>query len=364
MTVPSRGTIASQNYIYNFVGNPQQGYEINFKFLNLDENVSVFLRMVDGTRVDLQEDVHYTITSATGLNNIWGILTFIEDSGLPTEGVDYLCIYRNIPNDQSKVFDSQTVFSNTVEFALDKLTMLFQDNIESSKFLRAPVDAEIDPSALELPSMNNWTAEKVIGFDNNKKIKLYDYSNPVSNRSLRQPNDESIEETFVISLDTRKNKILGFGKNGQVVMQDTPAAQIQSDWDQTTTSALDFIKNKPKIPPEPIQSDWNQTTTSALDFIKNKPAILSSKIYTASITTTWSGSTGNYSQSIGITGITENDIPIADVVVNGSGTSALNQLDAWSKVGRITTGNNSITLYCYEDRAPTTSFNIQMSIIS
>jgi hypothetical protein len=50
-----------------------------------------------------------------------------------------------------------------------------------------------------------------------------------------------------------------------------PAAQIQSDWNQVTTTALDFIKNKPTIPAAQIQSDWNQTTTTALDFIKNKP---------------------------------------------------------------------------------------------
>ena len=31
-----------------------------------------------------------------------------------------------------------------------------------------------------------------------------------------------------------------------------PAAQIQADWNQTTATALDFIKNKPTIPTLPI----------------------------------------------------------------------------------------------------------------
>ena len=52
-----------------------------------------------------------------------------------------------------------------------------------------------------------------------------------------------------------------------------PAAQIQSDWAQANTSALDFIKSKPTIPAAQIQSDWNQATDTALDFIKNKPTI-------------------------------------------------------------------------------------------
>lgn len=73
--------------------------------------------------------------------------------------------------------------------------------------------------------------------------------------------------------------------------------QIQSDWNQTNTSAKDYIKNKPTIPSVPslaavatsgsyndlsnkpiipdaqIQADWNQSNSSAKDFIKNKPNI-------------------------------------------------------------------------------------------
>lgn len=65
-------------------------------------------------------------------------------------------------------------------------------------------------------------------------------------------------------------------------------AKTQSDWGQTNTSAIDFIKNKPSlatvatsgsyndlsnkptIPAAQIQSDWTQTNSSSKDFIKNK----------------------------------------------------------------------------------------------
>lgn len=49
--------------------------------------------------------------------------------------------------------------------------------------------------------------------------------------------------------------------------------QVQADWAQTNTSAVDYIKNKPTIPAAQVQADWNQTNTSANDFIKNKPTI-------------------------------------------------------------------------------------------
>lgn len=52
-----------------------------------------------------------------------------------------------------------------------------------------------------------------------------------------------------------------------------PAAQIQSDWNQSNNALADFIKNKPSIPAAQIQSDWTQSNNAALDFIKNKPTL-------------------------------------------------------------------------------------------
>ncbi len=48
---------------------------------------------------------------------------------------------------------------------------------------------------------------------------------------------------------------------------------VQSDWNQTNNTADDYIKNKPTIPDAQIQSDWNQTSGTAKDFIKNKPTL-------------------------------------------------------------------------------------------
>jgi hypothetical protein len=50
-----------------------------------------------------------------------------------------------------------------------------------------------------------------------------------------------------------------------------PAAQIQSDWNQGTTEALDFIKNKPSIPAAQVQADWN--AVSGMGQILNKPNV-------------------------------------------------------------------------------------------
>ena len=64
---------------------------------------------------------------------------------------------------------------------------------------------------------------------------------------------------------TLKTKLDGIETGAEV--------NVQSDWNQSDSSADDFIKNKPTIPPAQIQSDWNQTDNTAKDFIKNKPTI-------------------------------------------------------------------------------------------
>ena len=81
-----------------------------------------------------------------------------------------------------------------------------------------------------------------------------------------------------------------------------PAAQVQSDWNESDNTKADFIKNKPTlanvatsgdyddlsnkptIPAAQVQSDWNESDNTKLDFIKNKPSLLelgetSSKAY-------------------------------------------------------------------------------------
>ena len=52
-----------------------------------------------------------------------------------------------------------------------------------------------------------------------------------------------------------------------------PDAQIQSDWNQTTTTAKDYIKNKPTIPAAQVNANWNETSSSSKAYIQNKPTL-------------------------------------------------------------------------------------------
>ncbi|MEI7527038.1 MAG: hypothetical protein WCJ95_22000, partial [Mariniphaga sp.] len=52
-------------------------------------------------------------------------------------------------------------------------------------------------------------------------------------------------------------------------------AQVQVDWEQSDSGAVDYVKNKPIIPEamNQVQSDWEQMDSGEPDYIKNKPNI-------------------------------------------------------------------------------------------
>jgi hypothetical protein len=76
---------------------------------------------------------------------------------------------------------------------------------------------------------------------------------------------------------------------------------------------------------------------------KNKGSV--AEKYTATITTTWTGSAAPYSQSITVTGITADDKPVVDLVFSGTYATDQARLKDWGKIYRIVTAANSITVY-------------------
>lgn len=101
--------------------------------------------------------------------------------------------------------------------------------------------------------------------------------------------------------------------------------------------------------------------TSASEALANLGGA-STKTYTATISTSWTGSSAPYTQTVTVTGITSTDTPIVDVVLSSTTSTALNQLEAWNCVSKIITGTNQITVTCLEDK-PTTAIPIQLKVV-
>lgn len=83
--------------------------------------------------------------------------------------------------------------------------------------------------------------------------------------------------------------------------------------------------------------------------------------YTATIDTAWTGSAAPYSQEIAVTGITANDTPIIDVIMSGTFATDQTRLADWSRIYRIRTAANKITVYATEKT--TASLPIQLQVV-
>ncbi|MBQ7674408.1 MAG: hypothetical protein IJT36_07875 [Alphaproteobacteria bacterium] len=180
-------------------------FNIPFKYLDFDENIKVAIRTQadDDSNDSFKEltlDTDYYIMSSDGTNGIWGVVTFLT----AYSGLQSLVIYRDIPVSQDKTFNSQTKFSTTTEAALDKLTMIAQDNVFENRILRAPIDDTVSDSGLELPIGEEGY------FYTNESGEIEIRSLEAAQKSLRQPDSETEDESFVISAEERAGNILAF----------------------------------------------------------------------------------------------------------------------------------------------------------
>ena len=135
----------------------------------------------------------------------------------------------------------------------------------------------------------------------------------------------------------------------------------QPDWNQTTTTADDYIKNKPNIGTggeENIQSDWNQTTTSADDFIENKPTTITAAQGTAITANTAKVGITSAQASAITTNTAKNTYPSADATkLAGIDTGAeVNEQSDWNQT--TTSADDFI------ENKPTTISTVQASAIT
>lgn len=86
-----------------------------------------------------------------------------------------------------------------------------------------------------------------------------------------------------------------------------------------------------------------------------------SRIFTATIYTSWTGSEAPYTQEVSVVGLTADDTPIIDVLPSDTYETAQQQIDAWSEIYRAVAGENKLTVY--STGATTVSIPIQIRVV-
>lgn len=96
------------------------------------------------------------------------------------------------------------------------------------------------------------------------------------------------QETLVsgTNIKTINNQSL-LGSGNITIQGGGGGSAVQSDWNQSDSTADDYIKNKPTIPAAQVQSNWNESDTSSKAYIQNKPTIPA-----AQVNADWNASSG------------------------------------------------------------------------
>ena len=185
----------------------------------------------------------------------------------------------------------------------------------------------------------------------------------------------STDKEINITVPTKTSELNN--DSGFITADDIPAAQVQSDWSQTSTTAVDYIKNKPENLVQDanyvhtdnnytttektkldgieagagvnVQSDWEQADDTKDDFIKNKPEINDATL-TIQVT--------NYDT----TAFTANDADNATLILSKvAGTGSYNDLThtppipAAANDATLTIQRNEVTVGTFSADASTNS---------
>lgn len=115
--------------------------------------------------------------------------------------------------------------------------------------------------------------------------------------------------------------------------------------------------------------DWAQEDSAAADFIKNKPIIVSPEelekrhlfVKVAVPASGWSLNGEVYTQTVLVAGVHETDNPHYGVVYSGTAEEKKAQLEAFSLVDDLDSGEDMIVLTCFEE-APEVDLTILLEV--
>lgn len=85
-------------------------------------------------------------------------------------------------------------------------------------------------------------------------------------------------------------------------------------------------------------------------------------LYTGTLTSSGWTSAAPYTQTLSISGILSTDVPVVDVVLSSTSSTAISQTEAWSCVSKIETAAGSITATCLEEK-PAIDIPIQLKVV-
>ena len=208
--------------------------------------------------------------------------------------------------------------------------------LKSSNFAVTQLSTGIDSSA------TSFTVDDASAFPDSGPFMILVHDNSPGLSGVKE-----IMEVGTIDKTTKTFSNVLRGREGTSAVAHSEGNGVEGVWTAGTHQEL----------ADASELSTHASTTASISTLGHvKHAVL-----TATLDTTWSGSAAPYSQTITVNGITSTDTPIVDVVMSGTYTTDQSRLEQWGYVYRITTGENSITVYATDK--PTVELPIQIKVV-
>ena len=162
-----------------------------------------------------------------------------HDLILSSHTFDYICDTLNLSD--------ESIYTSNKNCAVGVSNVIINNRINKEKITTDIVN--IGTSSFYVNSNYNYLYNKPT--IPSKTSQLTNDSNFLSESNLKTINGESIVGT------------------GNIEIGGGSGTQVQSDWAETNTESVSYIKNKPTIPEPQVNSDWNSET--GISQILNKP---------------------------------------------------------------------------------------------
>ena len=159
------------------------------------------------------------------------------------------------------------ITEEVIQVNINKITATITENLQ-----QVTDNGNVTTNDIQVENANYFSIVQPsdVGTEN-KTTGAYTYIGADGVLGLNNGDIEStLKNTNVINAVTLEFPNKPTGTYTIATTEDT-STQVNSDWDATTGVAE--ILNKPTIPAAQIQSDWNQTNNFSLDYIKNKPSL-------------------------------------------------------------------------------------------
>ena len=258
--------------------------------------------------VDSAETLKGLEASVSELNYVKGVTNNIqtqlnskaETSAIPDDLADLNddSTHRLVTDTEKSAWNAKSDFSGSYNDLTDKPTIPAaqvqsdwgQTNNQAVDFIKNKPTIPDDLADLNDDSTHRLVTDTEKTTWNNKSDFSGSYNDLTDKPTIP---DAQIQSDWNQTDDTKKD----FIKNKPSI----PSGQIQSDWNQSDSAEVDYIKNKPQNLVQDasyvhtdnnftstlkdkldgiangaevnVQSDWNQTTDTADDYIKNKPTL-------------------------------------------------------------------------------------------